>query len=60
MRLTAQLINGTSRVLQKLLKYFNDTIILIIFIAIIRSFSCYFFLDLYDSESAKLSITSSL
>ena len=54
MRLTAQLINGTSRVLQKLLKYYNDTIILIIFIAIIRSFSCYFFLDLYDSESAKL------
>ena len=31
-RLTSQLINGISRVLQKLLKYFNGTIILTSFV----------------------------
>ena len=61
MRLTSQLINGILRFLPKLLKYFNGTIISnFFFISRSRSFSYYFFLDLNDSESAKLSFGSFL
>ena len=52
-RLTSQLINGISRVLQKLLKYFNGTIILISFVlppaGMLRVI---FTLDLNDWDSA--------
>ena len=61
MRLTSQLINGISRVLQKLLKYFNGTIISTSFVLPIAGvFPVIFTLDLNDSESAKLSFDSSL
>ena len=52
-RLTSQLINGISRVLQKLLKYFNGTIILTSFVLPPAGvFPVIFTLDLNDSESA--------
>ena len=60
-RLTSQLINGISRVLQKLLKYYNGTIIPISFVFPSAGvFPVIFTLDLNDSESAKLSFGSSL
>ena len=60
-RLTSQLINDTSRVLQKLLKYFNDTIISTSFsLPSEEVLPVTFTLGLYDSESAKLSSGSSL
>ena len=54
-RLTSQLINGISGVLQKLLKYFNGTINLpsSVFLSF-RVFPVIFTLDLNDSEFAKL------
>ena len=61
MRLTSQLINDISRVVQKLLKYFNGTIISTAFsLPVAAAFSVIFTLDLNDSESAKLSFGSSL
>ena len=61
MRLTSQLINGISRVLQKLLKYFNGTIILTSFVLpSVGVFPVIFILDLNDSESVKLTLGSSL
>ena len=60
-RLTSQLINDISRVLQKLLKYFNDTIILTsVVLPSGRVFPITFTLDLNDSEFAELSCGSSL
>ena len=54
-RLTSQLINGISRVLQKLLKYFNGTIISIsLALPLAGVFPVIFTLDSNDSESAKL------
>ena len=59
MRLTSQLINDISRVVQKLLKYFNGTIISTSFVLpSVEVFPVIFILDLNDSESAKLSISS--
>ena len=56
MRLTSQLIKGISRVLQKLCKYFNGTIISPSFsLPAAGVFLVIFILDLNDSESAKLS-----
>ena len=61
MKLTSQLINGISRVLQKLLKYFNGTIISTSFeLPTAEVFSVIFILDLSDSESVKLSFGASL
>ena len=61
MRLTSQLINGISRVFQKLLKYFNGTIISTFFVLPSAGvFPVIFILDLNDSECAKLSFGSSL
>ena len=61
MRLTLQLINGISRVLQKLLRYFNGTIISIFFsLTAAGVFPVIFVLDLNDLESAKLSFGSCL
>ena len=61
MRLTSQLINGISRVLQKLLKYFNDTIISTSFVLPSAGvFPFIFILDFNYSESVKLSFGSSL
>ena len=60
-RLISQLINDISRVLEKLLKYFNVTIISTSFVLpSARVFSVIFVLDLNDSESVRLSIDSSL
>ena len=54
MRLISQLINGISRVLQKLLKYFNGTIISTSFVLpSVGVFPVIFILDLNDSESVK-------
>ena len=51
MRLTTQLIKGISRVLQKLLKYFNGTTISISFLlSESRVFPVILALDLNDSE----------
>ena len=56
MRLTSQLINGISRVLQNLLKYFNGTIISTSFVLPSAGvFPVIFILDLNDLESVKLS-----
>ena len=55
MRLFSQLINGISRVLQKLLKYFNGTIIsTFIILTSAGVFSVIFILNLNDSASFKL------
>ena len=60
-RLISQLINGISRALQKLLKYFNSTIISTSFVLPPAGvLPVIFTLDLNDSESAKLSFGSSL
>ena len=61
MILTSQLINGISRVLQKLLEYFNATIISTSFVLPPAGvFPVIYILDLNDSKSAKLSFGSSL
>ena len=61
LKLISQLINDISRVLEKLLKYFNVTIISTSFVLpSARVFSVIFVLDLNDSESVRLSIDSSL
>ena len=61
MRLTSQLVNGISRVLQKLLKCFNGTIISTSFILPPAGvFPVTFDLDLNDLESIKVSFGSSL
>ena len=61
MKLTSQLINGISRVLQKLLKYFSGTIILKSFVLpLAEVFPVISVLDLNDSESSKLLFGSSL
>ena len=61
MGLTSQLINGISRVPQKILRYFNGTIISTAFSLLAAGdFSVIFLLDLNDLESAKLSFGSSL
>ena len=60
-RLTSQLINGISRVLQQLLKYFNGAIILPYFVlASWEVVPVIFTFDLNHSEFAKLSFGSSL
>ena len=60
-RLTSQLTNGISRVHQKLLKYFNGTIISTFFVFLSAwVFPVIFTLDLNDSESAMLPLGSSL
>ena len=60
-RLTSQLINGISNVLQELLKYFNGTIISTSFVFLLFGvFPVIFILDLNYSESVKLSFGSSL
>ena len=59
--LTSQLLNSISRVLQKLLKYLNGTIISTFFsLPAAGVFPVIFILDLNDSESANLSFGSSL
>ena len=61
MILTSQLIDEISRVLQKLLKYFRGTIISTSFsLPASGVFPVIVILDLNDSESAKLSSSSSL
>ena len=61
MRLTSQLNNSISRVLRKMLKYFNGAIASTSFVlpsaGVLPVIST---LDLNDSESAKLSFGSSL
>ena len=60
-RLTSQLINGISRVLQKLLIYFNGTIISTLFVLPAAGvFPVTFILDLNDSDCVMLSLGSSL
>ena len=60
-RLASQLINDISGVLQKLLKYFNDTVISTSFVSpLLGVLLVIFTFDLNDSESAKLSFGSSL
>ena len=60
-RLTSQLIKGISRVLQKLIKYFNGTIISTSFVLPASGvFPIILILDLNNSESDKLSFGSSL
>ena len=60
-RLTSQLINSISRVLQKLLKYFNGTIISTSFVLPAAGvFPVIFILDLNDSDCVMLSFRSSL
>ena len=55
MRLTSQLINGNSRVLQKLFKYFNGIIISRSFVLpLAGKFPVIFILDLNDLESSRL------
>ena len=58
---TSQFINGISRVLQKLLKYFNGTITSTSFVfPLLGVFPVIFTLYLNDSELTKLSFGSSL
>ena len=60
-RLISQLTNGISRVLQKVLKYFNGTIVSKFFILPSAGvFPVIFTFYLNDSESAKLLFGSSL
>ena len=55
MRLISKLISGISRVLQKLLKYFNGTAMLTFFVLPSAGvFPVIFILDLNDSESVKV------
>ena len=61
MTLTSQLVNSVSRVLPKLLKYFNGTIISTSFVLSSAGVSSIIFtLDLNVSESFQLSSGSSL
>ena len=61
MRLTSQLINVISRIFQKLLKYFNGTMISTSFVLPSAGvFPGIFILDLNYSEFAKSSFGSSL
>ena len=61
MGLTSQLINGASRVPQKLFKYFNGKTISTFFVLPSAGVvPVIFVLDLNDSESVKLSFGSSL
>ena len=57
MRLTSQLINGISRVTQKLLKYFNGTSFVLPSLGL---YPVILILDLNDSESVNLSFDPSL
>ena len=60
MRLTSKLINGISRVLQKLLTYFNGTIVSATFVLPLSGvFPVIFILYLNNSEFAMLSLGSS-
>ena len=60
-RLTSQLINGTPRVLQKFLKYFNGTIISTSFVLHAAGvFPVIFILDLNNSDCVMLSLGLSL
>ena len=63
-KITSQLINGISRVLQKLPKYFKGTFILTFFVlplqGVVIAVPDIFTLDLNDSEVAKLSFDASL
>ena len=55
MRLTLQLINGISTVLQKLIKYFNGTIISTFYLLSLAGvFPVIFILDLNNLKSIKL------
>ena len=59
--LISQLINGISKVLQKLLKYFNGTAISISYVLPAAGVPpVIFILDLNDSESAKVLFGSSM
>ena len=59
--LISQVINGISRVLQQLLKYFNGTAISTFFLLpSLGVFPVIFILDLNDLESVRLSFVSSL
>ena len=61
MKLISQLIKSLSRVLQKLLKYFNGTDISTPFVLPPSGgFPVVLILDLHDSEPAKVSFGSSL
>ena len=61
MRLTSQLINGISKVLLKLVKYFNGNFILTFFVLPLAGmFPVIFILDVNNSGSARLSFGSSL
>ena len=61
MRLFSQFIIGVSRVLQKLLKYFNGTAILTLFVlSSSGGYPVILILDLNDSDSVILSFSSSL
>ena len=61
MRLISQLINGVSRVLQKLLKYFNGTAILTSFVlSAAEVLPVILILYLNDSDSVILSFDSCL
>ena len=60
-RLTSQLINASSGVLQKLVKYFNGTIISTSFVLPAAGvFAVIFILDLNYSDCVMLSLGSSL
>ena len=60
-RLTSQLINEISRVLQKLLKYLNGTAISTFFVLLAAGvFPVIFILDLNDSDCVMLSLGSPL
>ena len=60
-RLISQLIKGISRVLQKLLKYFNGTAVLTSFVLPSSGvFPVIFNLDLSDLESVKVTFGSYL
>ena len=61
MRLIAQFVNGISRVLQKLLKYFNGTTIsMFVLLSASGVFSVILILYVNDSEFTILSFGSSL
>ena len=60
-KLTSQFLNGISSVLQKLLNYFNGTIISTSFVLLSSGvFPVIFTLDLNVSEFVKISLGSSL
>ena len=60
MKLTSQLVNGISRVLQNLLKYFNGLAISTCFVLPAAGvFPVIFILDLNDSDCVMVSLVSS-